>query len=303
MKDGTIEDVVILRDPGAGMGEAAKQAVLKMNNMDQKWTPGRQRGQAVNVQYTVPIKFKLNDDSPKESLTALQKIPSKKPLIVLDGKALIQNGSDVLAKVDPKDIKSINVFKDEKEILKYTDNPGEFEGLIVVVTKNGAKQNQELSKKVLVKGKKIGTDVSLENAEYFINGVASNKQKIDAVNPSDILSVSILKETQNGKTIGKIMIQTKNPESSPNGLSIKAYPNPSPQDRINIAITSKNSKSPAVLKVYDINGKIIHSEAANISNGSANLEVNLSGKVVNAAQVIFIVEQGKEIQMTKVALN
>jgi periplasmic protein TonB len=30
-----------------------------MNNMGKKWTPGKQRGRAVKVLYTLPVKFKL----------------------------------------------------------------------------------------------------------------------------------------------------------------------------------------------------------------------------------------------------
>lgn len=58
-KDGSIKDVEIVRDPGAGCGEAAKAAVEAMNNMPNKWTPGKQRGVPVKVLYTMPVKFKL----------------------------------------------------------------------------------------------------------------------------------------------------------------------------------------------------------------------------------------------------
>ncbi len=59
-KSGEIEDVVVLRDPGSGLGDAAKDVVESMNSMDEKWTPGQQDGKVVKVQYTVPLKFKLN---------------------------------------------------------------------------------------------------------------------------------------------------------------------------------------------------------------------------------------------------
>ncbi len=64
-KDGTIGDVNILRDPGTGLGEEAKQVLKSMNAMPDKWIPGRQRGKAVNVFYTVPIKFELGTDEKK----------------------------------------------------------------------------------------------------------------------------------------------------------------------------------------------------------------------------------------------
>lgn len=58
-KSGTIKDIKILRDPGAGLGQEAVRVVKSMNHMGQKWTPGKQRGKAVSVLFTLPISFKL----------------------------------------------------------------------------------------------------------------------------------------------------------------------------------------------------------------------------------------------------
>ncbi|MBK8517371.1 MAG: energy transducer TonB [Saprospiraceae bacterium] len=58
-KDGSITDTKIVRDIGAGCGTAAETIVNGMNDMGKKWTPGKQRGRAVRVLYTLPVKFKL----------------------------------------------------------------------------------------------------------------------------------------------------------------------------------------------------------------------------------------------------
>jgi TonB family protein len=52
---GNVVKARIIKGIGAGCDEAALKAVEKT-----KFTPGRQRGKAVNVQVTVPILFKLN---------------------------------------------------------------------------------------------------------------------------------------------------------------------------------------------------------------------------------------------------
>lgn len=57
--DGSISEIKLLRDPGAGCGKAAVRVVKQMNKMGEKWTPGRQRGRPVRVLYTLPVKFKL----------------------------------------------------------------------------------------------------------------------------------------------------------------------------------------------------------------------------------------------------
>jgi len=58
-KKGGIDQVEILRDIGGGCGEAAKNVILSMKEMPEKWTPGKQRGRPVSVYYTLPVKFKL----------------------------------------------------------------------------------------------------------------------------------------------------------------------------------------------------------------------------------------------------
>ena len=54
-KDGSIADAKVVRDIGAG----TKEEVLRVVNSFPTWKPGKQRGIAVNVQYTLPVKFKL----------------------------------------------------------------------------------------------------------------------------------------------------------------------------------------------------------------------------------------------------
>jgi protein TonB len=60
-KGGNVTETNIVRNIGAGCGEAALEVVEAMNNMPQKWTPGKQRGRAVKVLYTLPVRFKLQD--------------------------------------------------------------------------------------------------------------------------------------------------------------------------------------------------------------------------------------------------
>ena len=58
-KDGSVTDINLVRDPGAGTGGAAQKVVESMNSMGAKWIPGKQRGRPVKVLYTLPVKFKL----------------------------------------------------------------------------------------------------------------------------------------------------------------------------------------------------------------------------------------------------
>ena len=54
-KDGTVSDAKVLRGIGYGCDEEA----LRVIGLMPKWFPGKQRGHAVRMRYTLPINFKL----------------------------------------------------------------------------------------------------------------------------------------------------------------------------------------------------------------------------------------------------
>lgn len=53
-ENGKVVNPVILKDIGAGCGEAAIEGIRKV-----KFTPGKQNGKPVKVYYSLPITFKL----------------------------------------------------------------------------------------------------------------------------------------------------------------------------------------------------------------------------------------------------
>ena len=58
-KTGAIQDIRVVRDPGAGTGEAAAAVVRQMRADNIRWEPGLQAGKPVKVQFNLPVKFKL----------------------------------------------------------------------------------------------------------------------------------------------------------------------------------------------------------------------------------------------------
>ena len=56
-RTGTISDIQVIREVGGGCDEEAVR-VLKASP---KWTPGKQRGKAVTVPYSLPIIFQVQD--------------------------------------------------------------------------------------------------------------------------------------------------------------------------------------------------------------------------------------------------
>ncbi len=60
-KDGRISNAKIVRDIGAQCGEEALRVINSMNDLPERWTPGKQRGRPVSVLFNLPIKFDLKD--------------------------------------------------------------------------------------------------------------------------------------------------------------------------------------------------------------------------------------------------
>ena len=58
-KDGSITNIELVQDPGAGIGEESLRVVRSMVEKNIKWIPGKQNGVPVRVEYTLPIKFSL----------------------------------------------------------------------------------------------------------------------------------------------------------------------------------------------------------------------------------------------------
>ena len=65
-KDGSVSNIGILR----GVSPDLDAEAVRVVSMMPKWIPGKQRGKAVSVKYTMPIMFRLQSPEPKKKETA-----------------------------------------------------------------------------------------------------------------------------------------------------------------------------------------------------------------------------------------
>lgn len=91
-KDGQINDIKVLRGIGDGCDEETIRVIQKMP----KWNPGEQRGQAVRVQYRMPIKYSLQGES--EVVEENTIIAISKPFIVVEVMPEYPGGSAAMYK-------------------------------------------------------------------------------------------------------------------------------------------------------------------------------------------------------------
>ena len=163
-RDGSVSDVKVMR----GVSPELDAEAVRVVSMMPKWIPGKQRGKAVAVKYTMPIMFRLQTPAPKaEEVKSFQHInlkvdknatkedvdmvknhlrsrftgvpvvmadDGKNPLIIVDGE--VKEGMK-LSQISPETIESISVMKNEAAISQYGEKAKD--GVISIATKKNKK--------------------------------------------------------------------------------------------------------------------------------------------------------------------
>ena len=145
MKDGSIANARVLR----AVDPLLDAEALRVIGLMPKWKPGTQRGQAVNVKFTMPVTFRLNKDSTDMQLIGVGKVADvsgnakekvqhvlrisegkETPLVVVDGEEISVSSLD---KLSPDTFESINVFKGEAAINRFGEKGKN--GVLLITTK------------------------------------------------------------------------------------------------------------------------------------------------------------------------
>ena len=161
-KDGSISDVQAVR----GVSPELDAEAIRVVSMMPKWNPGKQRGQAVSVKYTMPIMFRLQTPAPKQeeaevvsfslkanedtSIGTIEAVKNsiraartlididkeesskEKPLVVVDGK-IMGHGTELLKRIDVATIQQVYVMSAKNAVAEYGDQAKD--GAIVVTSK------------------------------------------------------------------------------------------------------------------------------------------------------------------------
>lgn len=104
-KDGSISKPEVVRSLEPSLDAEALRVVKRMP----KWKPGTQRGQAVNVKFTVPITFNITGSS-EDRVEVNVNDTKPMPLILIEGK---EASNEILQALNPDKIASISVLKDK----------------------------------------------------------------------------------------------------------------------------------------------------------------------------------------------
>lgn len=132
-KNGNIIEPTIMRSVCEPLDKEALRVIKEMP----KWTPGKQNGKAVDVKYVIPISFYIGTITTKPN-SAANKEENKQPnttLYIVDGKRI-----DNINTLKPDQISSLQIFKDEENIKKYSGDE-KTKNVIVVTTKKDKNLN------------------------------------------------------------------------------------------------------------------------------------------------------------------
>ena len=162
-RDGSVSNAKVMRGVNPELDAEAIRVVSIMPN----WIPGKQRGKAVSVKYTMPIMFRLQTPEPKKeemphTLQVNLKVDKNatkedvdmvknhlrsrytgvpvvhadgvNPLIIVDGE--VKEGMK-LSQISPETIEAISVMKNEAAIAQYGDKAKD--GVISITTKKNKK--------------------------------------------------------------------------------------------------------------------------------------------------------------------
>ena len=164
-KDGSISDVSVVKS--AGDASLDKEAVRAVSSMP-KWNPGTQGGKPVNVQYTMPVQFKLPSGMVNNEKKDTEKKDNRivigdggvivdtdvkdNALIVVDGRVF--NGD--LKELESSSIAHIEVIKNSALTaeLKEKYNAKDKEGIIFITTSSGSHAGIVGNPAPVVNGKK-----------------------------------------------------------------------------------------------------------------------------------------------------
>ncbi len=162
------------------------------------------------VTINVPVKRVITADTiiPKQSVKIINQSGSNQPIYIVDG-IMLPKGKDI-QHIDPTSIKEVNILKDAKAIALYGDKAKN--GVVLVKTKEKYVADDSVS---ITASKIVLSNIKDIKSLIIVDGLETSKEKLSAIDPNFIKSISILKDKsattlygEKGKD-GVIIVTTK----------------------------------------------------------------------------------------------
>ena len=210
-KDGSITDAEVVESVDPQLDAEGLRLIKNML----RWKPGMRKGQAIRVKQTLPIRFAFTktSDKPENSNSIFLKNgsynSSLKDVILLVNEQEVS--PEIFRAIDPQRIQSVTVLKDQASLAKYTTDKSKT-GIIQVKLK---KEDQASDINIPT----IRFDSQTSKSLVIIDGKAADATAVQALSPSQIKSIKVLKGQQAVDLFGEaakngaICVSTRSAES------------------------------------------------------------------------------------------
>ena len=129
--NGKIKDARVQKSSG---NEALdKESVCVVESMP-RWTPGKQNGKNVAVQYTLPIMFRLQGAPQPKNNKDMLLLNKESPLLIING-AAYEGNAGIINNIKEEDIESINVLEEEAATKLYGEK-GKYGAIVLELKKH-----------------------------------------------------------------------------------------------------------------------------------------------------------------------
>ena len=285
-KDGSISDAKPLRSVDPALDAEA----IRLVNAMPKWKPGMQRGEAVTVKYTVPVKFSLDDAADK---LASGNLTLKTTPVDYSDKLILVNGKevspDVFEALSPDRIQSISILKDRESISKYTSDAGKKAVFLIELKKAQTTAAVEVPT--------VKTSSDIQKALVVIDDKIVKQAALKVLSPDRIESVTVLKDKsatdlygEAGKN-GVLYVRTKdstaavqNGEIKVQGVVVDKQGEPIVGACVQIVGTNKGT-------VTDVDGKFTIPASGDATLEISYVDMGMAKEKVRPLMVITLTEE------------
>lgn len=306
-KTGHIRDAKIIREIGAGCGDEALRVVNSMSEAGITWIPGKQRGIPVSVQFTLPIKFKLDEGTTGEAEE--NKAPGacdfKKPqLRLLDGEPVLNvaeempryPGCEQMTDAEERERcaqKELLMFVYQN--IKYPAEAREnnVQGVVVV--------DFVVDKEGVVREPKIIRDIGGGCSEEVLELVAQmpkwipGKQGGKAVNVSFKLPVKFKLSGETPKDKPALKLDTPDrPRLSPATLT------PNPASDV-VRVQWSGAAAALQLQLLSSTGQVVRQQSFDDFSGELDHELKLNG--LSSGTYYVVLQQGEAVSRQAVVVQ
>lgn len=288
MLDGSLEDIRLLKDIGGGCGEEAKRVIEKMNADNIRWIPGKKDGKNVAVEFTIPVKFKLQGSATKVQQEEIFKVVEQMPRFPSE------ECEQIASEEEKRNCSEEALTQYLFDHLKYPKSAKDegVEGMCVVqfvVEKDGSLSEIELLRD---KGSGLGEESKRVVRKMNEDGIrwVAGVQRGRKVRVRFVLPVKFkLSDDSDEKVTEKFDPTPKLPNQKLALTDVNIAPNPSNGE---LRLRFEGAAKPLTIKGYDANGKVIFEEQVQNFDGRFNQQI----EVKSSSGIHFLtIEQERKV--------